>query len=134
MNPQMQWSYLFKHWFATLLIAPFLSDLFFYVNPSNAKIGGLLSGYFTVFFMSFIFSLPTYIIYAAVFYYLKKKKFSLIFSKKMLIAISMVGVFITFASVFPDMYFPVTLAYMLASLITGIFIKLEKDCQLKADY
>lgn len=134
MKLQMQWSYLFKHWFATLLIAPFLSDLFFYVNPSNAKIGGLLSGYFVVFFMSFIFSLPTYIIYAAVFYYLKKKKFSLIFSKKMLIAISMVGVFITFASVFPDMYFPVTLAYMLASLITGIFFKLEKDCQLKADY
>src|SRR5690554_478496 len=134
MKLQMQWSYLFKHWFATLLIAPFLSDLFFYVNPSNAKIGGLLSGYFVVFFMSFMFSLPTYIMYAAVFYYLKKKKFSLIFSKKMLIAISMVGVFITFASVFPDMYFPVTLAYMLASLITGIFFKLEKDCQLKADY
>lgn len=53
MKLQMQWSYLFKHWFATLLIAPFLSDLFFYVNPSNAKIGGLLSGYFTVFFYEF---------------------------------------------------------------------------------
>jgi len=134
MNPQMQWSYLFKHWFATLLIAPFLSDLFFYVNPANVKIGGLVSGYFVVFFMSFIFSLPTYIIYTAVFYYLKKKQFSLIFSKRILIVISVVGVFITFAFVFPNMYFPATLAYMLTSLVTGILFKLEKNCQLKADY
>jgi len=127
MKPQMQWSYLFKHWFATLLIAPFLSDLFLYINPANNKIGGLVSAYFVVVYMSFIFSLPTYIIYTTVFNYLKKKQFSVIFSKRILIAIAVGGIFITFTLGFPFMYyFPITLAYMLTSLFTGIFFKLEK--------
>ncbi|HLW40740.1 MAG TPA: hypothetical protein VKY82_00055 [Flavobacterium sp.] len=133
MKPKMQWNYLFKHWFATLLIAPFLSDLFFYITPDNYKIGGLVSVYLVVLIMSLLFSLPTYIIYAAVFYYLKEKQFSLIFSKRILVAISVVGVFITFMLIFPDMYFPATLAYMFTSLVTGIFFKLEtENYQLKA--
>src|SRR5690606_33258681 len=127
MKPQMQWSYLFKHWFTTLLIAPFLSDLFLYINPANSNIGGFVSGYFVVVYMSFIFSLPTYIIYNLVFNYLKKKQFSVIFSRNILIAIAVVGIFITYALGFPfKYYFPVSLAYMLTSLFTGIFFKLEK--------
>lgn len=76
--------------------------------------------------MSLIFSLPTYAVYSIVFYYLKKKQFSIIFSKRILIAISVVGVFITFTLIFPNIYFIATLAYMLTSLLTGIFFKLEK--------
>ena len=66
MEEKIEWSYLFKHWISTLLIAPFISDLFFYINPVDNKIGGLINGYFIVLIMSFILSLPTYIIYAAV--------------------------------------------------------------------
>ncbi len=73
MKEQIEWGYLFKHWFSTLLIAPFLSDLFFFVTPDNFKIGEFLSVYPLVFVMSFIFSLPTYMIYAVVFHKLKKK-------------------------------------------------------------
>jgi|SRR5690554_7187773 len=127
MKPKMQWSYLFKHWFATLLIAPFLIDLFFFIDSDNDKIGELLiDAYLVVVMMSLIFSLPTYAVYSIVFYYLKKKQFSIIFSKRILIAISVVGVFITFTLIFPNIYFIATLAYMLTSLLTGIFFKLEK--------
>lgn len=126
MKEQIEWSYLFKHWFSTLLIAPFLSDLFFYINPVDNKIGGLINGYFIVFIMSFILSLPTYIIYAAVFYHLKKKQFSVISSKKILIAISVVGIFTTFMLSFPGGYLHTALAYMFASLVTGILLKLER--------
>jgi len=129
MKPQMQWNYLFKHWFVTLLIALFLSDLLLHINPANNKIDGLVNGYFVVVYMSFIFPLPTYIIYTAVFNYLKKKRFSIIFSKRILIVIAVVGVFITFTLGFPFMYyFPATLGYILISLFTGIFFKLEKNC------
>ena len=126
MKSQMQWNYVFKNWFGTLLIAPFLSDLFLYIDPANNKIGGLVSVYFIVFIMSFIFSLPTYIVYTAVFNYLRKKQFSLIFSKRILIAISVLGIFITFTLGFPYIYFPATLAYMLTSFLTGIIFRLEK--------
>jgi len=122
MKEQIEWSYLFKHWFSTLLIAPFLSDLFFYINPVDNKFGGLINGYFIVFIMSFILSLPTYIIYAAVFYHLKKKQFRAIYSKKILIAISTTGVFITFMLSFPGGYLHTSLTYMLVSLVTGIFL------------
>src|SRR5690554_3798025 len=133
MKPKMQWNYLFKNCFATLLIAPFLSDLFFFITPDNYKIRGFVNVYLVVLINGLLFSLPTYIIFAAVFYYLKEKQFSLIFSKRILVAISVVGVFITFMLIFPDMYFPATLAYMFTSLVTGIFFKLEtENYQLKA--
>ncbi|SEH77031.1 hypothetical protein SAMN02927937_01334 [Paenimyroides aquimaris] len=131
MKSKMQWSYLFKHWFATLLIAPFLTDLLFYIDPNNHKIGGFVEVYPIIIWLSFLFSIPTYAVYSIVFYYLKKKQFSLIFSKRILIAISVVGIFITFTLIFPDIYFPATLAYMLTSLVTGIFFKLEKRLPAK---
>ena len=126
MKPQMQWSYLFKHWFATLLIAPFLCDLFFYINPTNYNIGGLTGVYHIVFIFSFIASIPTYAIYALAFYFLKRENISLIFSKRILLIISMLGVLITFSTGFSTLSIPATLAYILTSLITGIFFKLEK--------
>src|SRR5690606_22152493 len=131
MKSKMQWSYLFKHWFATLLIAPFLTDLLFYIDPNNHKIGGFVEVYPIIIWLSFLFSIPTYAVYSIVFYYLKKKQFSLIFSKRILTAISVVGIFITFTLIFPDIYFPATLAYMLTSLVTGIFFKLEKRLPAK---
>ena len=126
MEEKIEGSYLFKHWISTMLIAPFLSDLFFYINPVDNKIGGLINGYFIVLIMSFILSLPTYIIYAAVFYHFKKKQFSAIFSKKILIAISATGVFITFMLSFPGGYLHTALAYMLVSLVTGIFFNIKQ--------
>lgn len=58
------------------------------------------------------------------FYYLNKCSF--VFLKRILIAISILGVFTTFSIVFPNIYFPATLAYMLTSLMTGMFYKFRK--------
>ncbi|WLD22858.1 hypothetical protein NU10_08985 [Flavobacterium dauae] len=89
MKPQMQWNYLFKHWFATLLIAPFLSDLFFY--------------------------------------FLKKETVAIIYSKIILIIIAAIGVILTFLTTFGlNDELPILLGYICASILTGIFFKLEK--------
>ena len=127
----MQWNYLFKHWFATLLIAPLLTDLFFYLSPIENSIGGfLIRGYWIVLVMSLIFSLPTYIIYAIIFYYLTKvdKSFNII--KITLILIAIVGIYVTFTLIFPPQYLVVTFAYILTSLLSGIIFKLGNSQQL----
>lgn len=127
MKPQMQWNYLFKHWFATLLIAPFLSDLFLYINPANSNIGGFVSVYPIVFIISLIYSAPTYVVYALFFYFLKKETVAIIYSKIILIIIAAIGVILTFLTTFGlNDELPILLGYICASILTGIFFKLEK--------
>ena len=124
----MQWSYLFKHWFSTLLFPLFLTKLLYNENLELLIIA-LIVG--------FIFSLPTYAFYALVFYSLQEETISTTRKKIILIGISVIGIALTFTLISGDLrsvFTYDTLIYMLTSLITGIFFKLGKKCQLKADY
>src|SRR5690606_64394 len=125
MKSKMQWSYLFKHWFATLLIAPFLYDFYVYVDMTDHYIGYLVGDYPIVLIDSLIFSVPTFAIYTLIFHFLEEKAASITFSKIMLIGISVTGVLITFMGI-GLLDFPLIIAYMLTSLFTGIFFRLEK--------
>ena len=120
MKPQMQWSYLFKHWFATLLFPLFLTKLL-YNESIELLIIALIVG--------FIFSLPTYAFYALVFYSLQEETISITRKKIILIGISVIGIALTFTLISGDLrcvFTYDTLIYMFTSLVTGIFFKLEK--------
>lgn len=120
MKPKMQWSYLFKHWFATLLIPLFLTKLL-YDSSIELLIITLIVG--------LVFSLPTYAFYALIFHSLQEETVSITRKKIILIGISVIGIVITFALISGDVrvvFTYDTLIYTLTSLITGIFFKLEK--------
>lgn len=119
----MNWSYLFKHWFGTLLIGPIIVDIIIYLN--YAKIGGLLEVYPIALLFSLIFSAPTYIIYGIIYYFLCQKNVKRLYSKIILIVLAVSGVYITTIIIKVNMMEDIAISYSISSIITGLFFKLN---------
>jgi surface polysaccharide O-acyltransferase-like enzyme len=122
----MNFSYLFKHWFATLTLAPIISEI---INllfiPNSNKIVGLLEVYPIAVIFGFIFSIPTYIIYFLVYYLLGSKNINIKTSKLILITLAVIGIIISFSITFNNREPEITIAYILSSIISGIIFKLN---------
>lgn len=131
MKPQMQWSYLFKHWFATLLIAPFLCELLIYIIPNFNNYGKLIEFYSLILIGSFFLSLPTFVIYGLVFDVMRKRMVPIILAKRVLIFISIIGILLTFLIIQGKIY-GVEFAYALTSLLSGTLFKLGKKLTAKS--
>lgn len=127
------WIFLFKHWVFTLLLGPIISQLLMYITILNPnKIVGLVEVFPIAFLFSLFFSIPTYIIYAFVYYYFSKKDLSILFTKCILILIAVGGIFITSSLMKGFMWFDIALSYSISSIVTGIFFKLNfKDDEEK---
>lgn len=122
----MNWSYLFKHWFGTLLIGPIISELLMYFNYSNpTKIVGLLEVYPIAFIFSLILSTPTYILYGFVYYYLAYKKTRSDYAKLILIAFAALGVIVTTIIIKGSWMFDIGLTYFISSILAGVFFKIN---------
>ncbi len=122
----MNFSYLFKHWFATLTLAPIISEiinLLFIPNPN--KIMGLLEVYPITVIFGFIFSIPTYIIYYLAYYVLGSKNINIKTSKSILITLAVIGIIVSFSITFNNRESETTIAYILTSIISGIIFKLN---------
>ena len=122
----MNFSYLFKHWFATLTLAPIISEiinLLFIPNPN--KIMGLLEVYPITVIFGFIFSIPTYIIYYLAYYVLGSKNINIKTSKLILITLAVIGIIVSFSITFNNRESETTIAYILTSIISGIIFKLN---------
>ena len=121
----MNWSYLFKHWFGTLFLAPFVFELFCIISESSKNIVGLVEVYPITFIFSLIFSTPTYILYGIIYYYLAKKEIAINYSKAILILLTSLCILITFEIVFNGREIPICNSYVISSIITGILFKLN---------
>lgn len=122
----MNWSYLFKHWFGTLLLAPVISQITMYIYEFDPyKIVGLLEVYPISLMFGLFFSTPTYILYAVLYRYLAKNKVNIIFSKIILIIVAVIGVFTTTSIIKGNMMQDIAVSYSIASVIVGIIFKLN---------
>ncbi|GGD32221.1 hypothetical protein [Flavobacterium orientale] len=122
----MNWSYLFKHWFFTLLLGPVVSQIVMYViDVSPGKIVGLLEVYPLSLLFGLFFSTPTYILYGLVYYFLARNNINLNLSKVILISLAVVGVITTTSIIKGSMMLDITISYSIASVITGLFFKLK---------
>lgn len=121
----MNWSYLFKHWFSTLLIAPFINELFYFFARNSNRVVGLVEMYPLTFVFSIVFSTPTYIIYGFVYYFLAKNEISIRHSKIILLTFTIICILVTFHIVFNAREFEISISYAVSSLITGLFFKLK---------
>jgi hypothetical protein len=121
----MNWSYLFKHWFGTLLISPFVFDILtMIVNTSNSMCC-LFEIYPFVVLFSLIYSTPTYLVYSLIYYVLAKKKVGICFSKLILLAYTTICILITFLIFFGEREFIISISYAITSILLGIKIKLN---------
>ena len=109
-----------------MLIAPFIVQLLMYLTRNNAhQIVGLVEVYPITLIFSLVFSFPTYLILAITDYLCLKKEFAEKRIKVILIVIALVGIVITFYSLYRIRDLEMMVGYFLTSLITGIIFKLK---------
>lgn len=122
----MRGTFVIGHWALTLLIAPFTSQAiqyFFGTNPH--QIFALLEVYPITLIFSIVFSLPTFLTYLICFYFLSKHNLNWTIAKFILIAISVIGVYITTAMIKGSMSQDIAIAYALTAFIVGLLLKLK---------
>ncbi len=120
------WNYLIKHWVFTLLLGPFISQILMYITILHPnKIVGLLEVYPIAIIFSIVFSIPTYIIYAFIYYYFSNKILTVLFTKTILISLAVIGIFATLKIIGGTISLDIAISYSIASIITGLFFKLN---------
>ena len=123
----MRRTYIIGHWALTLLIAPFTSQAIEYIYGTNPhQVVGLLEAYPITVLFSIAFSLPTFLIYLAFFYFLSKQDVNFAVSKFILIIISVLGIFITQTIIKGSMSRDIIIAYSVTSIIVGLVLRLKK--------
>lgn len=124
----MRRTYLLWHWFLTLIIAPFTSQLIEYIFGRDPhKVVGLLEVFPLVFLVSVLLSLPTFLIYCACFYFLSKGDVRPLKSKIILIAVSVAGICTTQSLIKGSMSQDIIIAYSVTAIIVGIVLRLKKS-------
>jgi len=122
----IHWKYLIYHGLSTLLIAPFVVQLFMYLTLNNAhQIMGLVEFYPITLIFSLIFSFPTYLILFITDFLCLKKEFTEKRIKIILIVVTLIGIVITFYIIYKMRDLEVMFGYFLTSLVTGFMIKLK---------
>ncbi|WP_333599748.1 hypothetical protein [Flavobacterium sp.] len=122
----MNWSYLFKHWFGTLLLGPIIGQVTEYYSSVNSHLVlGYLEAYPVFIMVSLFCSSPTYILYGFLYLFLAKKNSNPNYAKVILILFAVSGVIISFWLIGGSMSFNGTISYCIASILAGLLFKLN---------
>mgnify|MGYP003558305540 CR=1 FL=1 len=123
----MRRTYIIAHWALTLLLAPLTSQALEYIVGANPhQVVGLLEVYPITVLFSIAFSIPTFLIYLACFYFLSKQNMNFAVSKFILIAISILGIYITESVIKGSMSRDIIITYSVTSFIVGIVLRLKE--------
>lgn len=95
----MNWLYLIKHWFSTLLIAPILSDVINYYYTDIETLFNLTTVYPITVIFGLFFSLPTYFIIGLTYYALNKKGVNSNNIKLFILIVCSIGIIISFLTI-----------------------------------
>ena len=124
----MKSAYAIGHWVLTILFAPFTSQAIQYIwGTTPHQVVGLLEVYPITLFFSIAFSLPTFLLYLTCFYFFSKQNIHFAVSKTMLIAISVLGVYITQTIIKGSMSQDIIIAYSVTAIIVGLILKMRKS-------
>jgi chromate transport protein ChrA len=124
----MRRTYLVGHWLLTLLLAPFTQFFYHTFIPDYHLIAGLLDFYPLTLVLSIAFSLPTFLVYLTCFFFLSKYDVNPAISKLVLIAVSVIGIYITTVVITAgSMSLDTSIAYSLTALIVGLILKLKAN-------
>lgn len=119
----MKKAYVIGHWVLTLLLAPFTSQVIQYIWGTNPhQVVGLLEVYPITLLFSVAFSLPTFLVYLTCFYFLSKQDINYAISKVILIAVSVLGIYITQTIIKGTMSQDIIIAYSVTAIIVGLIL------------
>ena len=122
----MDRSYLFKHWLTTLIFAPFLPTVYdIFITPIGGESYGLLDLYPVVLIFSFVLSIPTIIVYYFVFSYLIKLKANPVFTKLILITLTIIGIAITLLAIDGTMAMTLLYSFSLSTILFGTLLRIK---------
>lgn len=77
----MNWSYLFRQWFSTLILAPIITKIYELNSDNNYQIFDFFELFFAFLFVGMILLSPKYFLYGFIFHILEIKKMNIIISK-----------------------------------------------------
>ena len=123
----MNRSYLIKHWFSTLLVAPIITDILNYDYTDTHTLFNLTSVYPITVIFGLFFSLPTYIILWITYYLLDKKGIKPLYIKCILQSLCTFGITISFFIVFNNREEKIALSYSITSIFFGIIYKIKNN-------
>jgi hypothetical protein len=123
----MNWSYLFKHWFGTLIMAPIIAQIIDLLMNKNNQILNFFESFPLFLLFGLFFSTPTYLLYSILFYYLNYKNIKNVFAKIILISFALLGITITFWLISGTLIYNGILIYCISSIITGTIFKLKNE-------
>ncbi len=123
----MNRAYVIRHWGLTLLLAPFTAQAIQYILRRNPhQVVGLLEIYPITLLFSIAFSLPTLLVYMTCFHFLSKEETNFAISKVILIAVSVLGIYITQTIINGAMSQDIIIAYAVTSIIVGLILRIRK--------
>ncbi len=122
----MKENFIFKQWFLTLTLAPFIPSIY-------KLLGGNISGevielteiYLVVFIMSFFFSIPTLAACISYFRFLKRNKVKPILSKVILIMTSVLGIILSFLLIGGSISDLLIICYSISAFFSGLIFKIK---------
>lgn len=122
----INWGYLFKNWIFTILIGPVISQIIAFIPFFNQILGiNFLGSYPIVLIFTFAFSIPTYTVFAFVYYHVSEKDFSILYTKAILISVSVIGISITSSFITGVLGFFFALSYSISSIMFGLIFNLD---------
>lgn len=123
----LQKSFIIIHWLSTLLLAPFIAELFqMAILKDPHRVVAPLEIYPLTFFISLILSLPTLIIYLATFHLIKSKEISSVKSKFILTSVAVLGIFLTMFLLGSNVINQLSVSYTLVVIVVGFSIKIRQ--------
>jgi phosphoglycerol transferase MdoB-like AlkP superfamily enzyme len=120
-------SYIFKHWSATLIIAPFLLALWEMFRSEKNGWLDILGMYPLFLFFGLLFSLPALLFYCRLFVLLGKSNMEIAIRKLLLIGFAVLSIAITLWFVDGTLAPMLATAYSVAAIISGFLFKLQSD-------
>ena len=130
----MNSSFLIKHWFSKLIVAPIISDLINYCYTEIQTFSNLTSVYLITVLFGMFFSLPTYIILGITYYILDKKNVKHLYIKPILLSLCTIGIILSFYIIFNNREENTVLAYLLTSIFFGMIYKIKNNDKNKNQY
>lgn len=138
-----EWNFFFKHWGYTLLLSPLLFGFAVFIIEKG-DIAGAFSYISEVFpilvLVGFIYSVPTYMVAAVVFYFLRQKNIQASRAKLIFVGLIVLGILISFYWTFRDLTFewiPALLLYSgftLGAILAGFIVKWPGDEVIGEEY
>jgi hypothetical protein len=125
----MKRGYVIVHWGLTLLLAPVIFQaILIFLSESVHHVVSMQEVYLVELIVGFVCSIPTFIIYLFAFYYLFKYNIPSLIAKTILVAISVIGIFLTFYLLFHEnMSSNIAFAYSFTSIVIGSLLKLNTN-------